>query len=236
MFSGKRQVQDGAEGAPPMVGRHRRNNQRERVAINISETNASPARQVHTVADVTNWLATLGFDEYAKVFAENEIDGQVLKTLDSEELRDDLGVINLRHRRDLLDGIHKLVQEDSEMHKAPLPEHGRILSHLSNVRTYHSWLRVGVQMLAFAIVTLRLSPTFGETAVITTASFYFAAIGILALLYGIFRYRGVIESIEGSGPTVQAYQPDRIGVLSMLVLVLIASIFSLVIILLNATD
>lgn len=216
---------------PPLVGRHRRNYSRQRVPES-PETSGEKNEEstVRSVTDVRAWLAALGYAQYADVFTTNEINGAVLKTLTSEELRDDLGVVNLRHRRDLLDAIAKLVSADATLRKDPLPEHGRILDHLSNVRTYHSWIRVGVQLLGFSIVTLRLAPDFRDTPVVAAASFYFACIGIVALLYGIYRYRAVIGMIERSGPSMQKYTPDRLGVLTMLVLVLVASVLALTVI------
>lgn len=199
-----------------------------------------PAR-VHTAADVQAWLSALGYARYGAAFAANEITGDVLRTLTSDELRDDLGVRHLRHRRDLLDGIAALLVRDAEARTSPttadavdaLPEHGRILDHLSNVRSYHSWMRVGVQMLGFAIVTLRLTPKFRERPLVTAASLYFAAIGVGALLYGVYRYRQVIGMIERSGAKTPAYDPDRYGVLGMLFAVLTAAVFVLVIILID---
>lgn len=185
---------------------------------------------VRTVHDVRVWLANHGFGVYVDVFTANEINGAVLKTLTSEELRDDLGVVNLRHRRDLIDAIERLIADSEPVVMDPLPEHGRILDHLSNVRSFHSWQRVGVQLLGFAIVTLRLAPNFRGTAVISAASFYFAIVGVLALLYGIFRYRTVNRMIEQSGAYKSQYSPDRAGVLSIFILVLIASIVTLTII------
>lgn len=197
--------------------------------------------KVHSSADVQGWLSALGYARYGPTFAANEITGDVLRTLTSDELRDDLGVRHLRHRRDLLDAISALLTRDAELRSSPtvpdvvdaLPEHGRILDHLSNVRSYHSWMRVGVQMLGFAIVTLRLTPKFRERPLVTAASLYFAAIGVGALLYGVFRYRQVIGMIERSGAKTPAYDPDRVGVLAMLFAVLTAAVFVLVIILID---
>lgn len=185
-------------------------------------------RQIRTIEDVTAWLRRIKQDEYASSFLENEIDGDILKTLTSEELRDDLNVTNLRNRREILHAIMEISQQEEEIEG--LPEHGRILDHLSNVRTYHSWIRVGVQFLAFSIVTLRLAPTFRDTILVSVASFYYALVGVLALVYGILRYKTVINMIETSGPSKQQYRPDRIGVACMLVCVIIACIISLVII------
>ncbi|GAB0490861.1 hypothetical protein MMPV_002099 [Pyropia vietnamensis] len=197
--------------------------------------------RVHTLTDVQAWLSALGYARYGPTFAANEITGDVLRTLTSDELRDDLGVRHLRHRRDLLDAISALLTRDAEARSSPttteavdaLPEHGRILDHLSNVRSYHSWMRVGVQMLGFAIVTLRLTPKFRERPLVTAASLYFAAIGIGALLYGVYRYRQVIGMIERSGAKTPAYDPDRYGVLGILFAVLTAAVFVLVIILID---
>lgn len=182
---------------------------------------------VNTAEEVRAWLQTIGYPQYCEIFVKNEINGAVLKTITSEELRDDLYVTNLRHRRDILDAIAVLFPASS---KERLPEHGRILDHLSNVRTYHSWIRVGVQFLAFAIVTLRLAPNFRPTGLVSAASIYYAVVGILALVYGVVRYKAVIHMIEESGPSSHSYKPDRYGVLSMVVLVLIASTLSLAII------
>lgn len=188
---------------------------------------------VITINDVRDWLHRIGFEQYESVFLTNDINGEVLKTLTSEELRDDLGITNLRHRRDILDAVQRLVNATKTVSVDALPEHGRILDHLSNVRTYHSWIRVGVQLLGFSIVTLRLTPNFRGTALVTAASFYFAAIGIMALLYGVYRYKSVISMIERSGARTPKYSPDRAGVVTMLFLVIIASGFSLTLIVIH---
>lgn len=154
----------------------------------------------------------------------------MLPTLTSAELRDDLGVTNLRHRRLLQHAIADYAAAHAPPQPDPLPEHGRILDHLSNVRTYHSWLRVGVQLLAFAVVTLRLAPAFRDSPVVSAAAFYYAALGLLAFLYGVYRYRAVVRMIEHSEASTPTFRPDRAGIISMLVLVLIASVFSIVLI------
>lgn len=88
---------------------------------------------VITVQDVREWLHRIGFSEYEPSFITNDVNGAVLKTLTSEELRDDLNITNLRHRRDLGHAIQRLVAATTPVAVAPLPEHGRILDHLSNV-------------------------------------------------------------------------------------------------------
>src|SRR5713226_9199809 len=55
-----------------------------------------------TLMDVAEWLRGLGFGQYATVFRDNDIDGEVLRRLTAEDLRD-LGVASVGHRRRLLD-------------------------------------------------------------------------------------------------------------------------------------
>ena len=57
--------------------------------------------------DVAEWLRGLGLEQYAPAFRDNDINGQVLRRLTAEDLRD-LGVASIGHRRQLLDGITAL--------------------------------------------------------------------------------------------------------------------------------
>src|SRR5215471_20514575 len=57
-----------------------------------------------TPMDVAEWLPGLGLGQYALVFRDNDIDGEVLRRLTAEDLRD-LGVASIGHRRRLLDAI-----------------------------------------------------------------------------------------------------------------------------------
>ena len=57
--------------------------------------------------DVAEWLRGLGFGQYAPAFRDNDIDGEVLRRLTAEDLRD-LGVVSIGHRRRLLDAIAAL--------------------------------------------------------------------------------------------------------------------------------
>src|SRR5712692_4278261 len=55
---------------------------------------------------IAEWLASLGMSEYAKRFAENDIDASVLRDLTDQDLKD-IG-ISLGHRRRLLRAIAEL--------------------------------------------------------------------------------------------------------------------------------
>jgi class 3 adenylate cyclase/predicted ATPase len=66
-----------------------------------------------TPMDVAEWLRGLGLGQYAPAFRDNDIDGEVLRRLTGEDLRE-LGVRSIGHRRRLLDAISALdaVQAD----------------------------------------------------------------------------------------------------------------------------
>src|SRR5262249_27865969 len=57
-----------------------------------------------TLMDVAEWLRGLGLERYVPVFRDNDIDGEVLRRLTSEDLRE-LGVRSVGQRRRLLYAI-----------------------------------------------------------------------------------------------------------------------------------
>ena len=57
------------------------------------------------VAQIADWLEKLGLGQYAKVFADNDIDVSVLPHLTDQDLKD-LG-ISLRHRRKIFAAINE---------------------------------------------------------------------------------------------------------------------------------
>jgi hypothetical protein len=57
--------------------------------------------------ELADWLGRIGLPQYAKAFAENEIDAAVLPQLTAEDLKE-LGVGLLGHRRKLLTAIEGL--------------------------------------------------------------------------------------------------------------------------------
>src|SRR5438128_2390332 len=60
--------------------------------------------------DVAEWLRGLGLDQYEAAFRDNDVDGEVLRRLTAEDLRE-LGVASIGHRRRLLDAIARLGKE-----------------------------------------------------------------------------------------------------------------------------
>src|SRR5215471_9227806 len=57
--------------------------------------------------DVIEWLRGLGLERYVPAFRDNDIDGEVLRRLTAEDLRE-LGVTSIGHRRRLLDAVSAL--------------------------------------------------------------------------------------------------------------------------------
>jgi class 3 adenylate cyclase len=66
--------------------------------------------------DIAGWLRSLGLEQYAAAFRNNEIDATVLPNLTAEDLKD-LGVGIVGHRRRLLDAIASL-RADAAVDKA----------------------------------------------------------------------------------------------------------------------
>jgi hypothetical protein len=63
--------------------------------------------------DTTEWLRGLGLEQYGPAFREHDIDGEVLRRLTAEDLRE-LGVASVGHRRRLLDAIAALAPRTAD--------------------------------------------------------------------------------------------------------------------------
>jgi class 3 adenylate cyclase len=81
------------------------------------------------VGDIEQWLRRYGLDQYASVFAENDIDEDVLSDLTDQDLRE-LGV-SLGHRKRLLKAIAALTSSPSP---APSLGGGTVPPHLATPR------------------------------------------------------------------------------------------------------
>ena len=68
---------------------------------------------------VARWLATIEMTQYAANFLENDIDGGALLTLTATELKDDLEVAKLGHRKRILNNIEELRFSESAAVLAP---------------------------------------------------------------------------------------------------------------------
>jgi class 3 adenylate cyclase/predicted ATPase len=68
--------------------------------------------------DIAQWLRGLGLERYTPAFCDNDIDGEVLRRLTAEDLRE-LGVASIGHRRRLLDAIALLGAPEAPPAPAP---------------------------------------------------------------------------------------------------------------------
>ena len=57
--------------------------------------------------DVAAWLRGLGLEQYAQLFRDNDIDGEILCGMTAEHLKE-LGISSFGHRRRLLNAITAL--------------------------------------------------------------------------------------------------------------------------------
>jgi hypothetical protein len=60
--------------------------------------------------DVAAWLSGLGLEQYAELFRENDIEGEILYGMTAEDLKE-LGISSFGHRRRLLSAIAALGRE-----------------------------------------------------------------------------------------------------------------------------
>ena len=63
--------------------------------------------------DIDGWLRRVGLAQYAEMFRANDIDGELLRRLTNEDLKD-IGVASFGHRKKLLEAI-------AELDSAPAP-------------------------------------------------------------------------------------------------------------------
>jgi class 3 adenylate cyclase len=70
--------------------------------------------------DVADWLRGLGLERYVPAFRDNDIDGEVLRQLTAEDLRE-LGISSIGHRRRLLDAIAALGEGQRAAEAKPVP-------------------------------------------------------------------------------------------------------------------
>src|SRR6266568_5928274 len=56
---------------------------------------------------IADWLRGLGLEQYAQLFRDNDIDGEILGGMNAEDLKE-LGISSFGHRRKLLNAITAL--------------------------------------------------------------------------------------------------------------------------------
>jgi len=70
--------------------------------------------------DIGEWLRGIGLEQYEAAFRDNEIDGDILRTLTADDLKD-LGVTMVGHRRKMLTAISELSVPSAPPPKIPEP-------------------------------------------------------------------------------------------------------------------
>ena len=70
--------------------------------------------------DIGEWLRGIGLEQYEAAFRDNEIDGDILRTLTADDLKD-LGVTIVGHRRKMLTAISELSVPSAPPPKIPEP-------------------------------------------------------------------------------------------------------------------
>ncbi|GAB0493634.1 hypothetical protein MMPV_004919 [Pyropia vietnamensis] len=194
---------------------------------------ASAFETLESPAEVAAWLRAIHLPQYVSTFVAHGVSFGTLLTLNSVELRDALGVKPLAHRRLLLDGIAYLAETLHVDTVAALPEDGRILTHLSNERTYLGWCRTVILLLAVATSTLQLvvvpepvgnSPAAraaaaavaaaaggerGNKAWVTAVCTAFTVIAVGTLLYALWRFNWNWKVIEEAGRNFEADNVPR---------------------------
>src|SRR5262249_37617629 len=69
-----------------------------------------PLRAEGRRMDVAVWLHGLGLEQYAQLFRDNDIDGEILRGMTAEDLKE-LGISSFGHRRRLFNAITILGSE-----------------------------------------------------------------------------------------------------------------------------
>jgi class 3 adenylate cyclase/predicted ATPase len=86
--------------------------------------------------DVAEWLGGLGLGQYAKAFAENDVDAEVLRQLTADDLKE-LGVTILGHRRKLLTAIEALRSPNARASSPLHPESGSPVMQIASPERRH---------------------------------------------------------------------------------------------------
>lgn len=168
-------------------------------------------------------LANIGLQRYAQHLQAHRIDLPTLTALSNSELRDDLNIVPLAHRRLILQACEPRVATSS------IPLFGSILVHLSNMRTFHSFLSNSIQIMVFAFAVLRLAPEIGDAAVSDICGGFLVGVAVLLILYGTTAFYRVTTTIERS----HMYRPDWVGIGLVLFCSIVAASITLSIVVLE---
>ena len=192
-------------------------------------------RRLDTEKQVHKWLIEIGFVQYIGNFARHGVYGETLYSLTSRDLRDDLGIRNLSHRKKLLKEISKLMTKlKPDTTRTFIPEFGRILDHLSNVRTFHSWERNAVQQFTFGFALLRLAPDFRSIRFASAGALLCGILGVGFLGYGTWRYMQVAHFLDNEPLKAKNWWQDDPGIFVAFAVMLASALIVITIVALDA--
>ena len=145
--------------------------------------------------DIGAWLDGLGLGQYARAFAENDIDSDGLRILTAADLRE-LGVRSLGHRKKLLAEIAKM--SAAEETPAPPPE-SYTPRHLAD-RILRSRAALEGERKQ---VTVLFADIVGSTQLIEGMDPEHAAArlspALQAMMAAVHRYEGTVNKVQGDG-------------------------------------
>ena len=146
--------------------------------------------------NVGAWLDGLGLGQYARAFAENDIDGAALRVLTDEDLRE-LGVRSFGHRKKLLAAIAEVSATAQQTRARPpdsyTPRHlaERILAARAALEGERKQ------------VTVLFADVVGSTKLIEGMDPEFAAArlspALQAMMAAVHRYEGTVNKVQGDG-------------------------------------
>ena len=153
------------------------------------------------VMDVTIWLGELGLAEYAKAFAENNVDAATLPWLTAEDLKD-IGVTSVGHRRKLLEAIAALAEGDQEAHP-----HDAVKAESAPSGEYRQVTVLFADLAGFT----RLSSELGAEETHTLLNRYFEAVDGIVAGYGGFVDKHMGDNVMAvfGAPTAHSDDPQR---------------------------
>ena len=146
--------------------------------------------------DVRAWLEDHGLGRYAEVFASNDVDAEVLRTLTADDLKE-LGVASLGHRKKLLAAIADLDAPGEAGPASPLE--ARTPRHLAERVLRSRAALVGERKQ----VTVLFADVKGSLALIEHADpedarrILDAALGVM--MDAVHRYEGTVNKVLGDG-------------------------------------
>src|SRR5262245_23086188 len=145
--------------------------------------------------DVAAWLGRLGLGQYARAFAENDIDNEALCSLTADDLRE-LGIRSLGHRRKLLAEIAKLSAAAEQTTPSPdsyTPPHlaEQILRSRSTLEGERKQITVlFADVVGSTQLIEGLDPEIAETRL---------SPALRAMMAAVHRYEGTVNKVQGDG-------------------------------------